>query len=190
MLIDPTTFDIAELARVAKVTTRTVRYYVAQGLLPQPGSRGPGTRYDVGHLDRLQLIKRLQREHLPLAEIRRRLEAMDDAAVREAMLESPAVKPSPALSYVHKVLGQAEPRPRRVAAPSLFAPSETAESRLDRTISEPEPPLWRRPERTSWERIVLGPDIELHIRRPLTRDENRKVERIIDAARHLLEEES
>jgi DNA-binding transcriptional MerR regulator len=189
MLIDPTTFDIAELARAAKVTTRTVRYYVQQGLLPQPGSRGPGTRYDVGHLDRLQLIKRLQREHLPLAEIRRRLEAMDDAAVREALLESPAVKPSPALSYVHKVLGQAEASPR-VAAPSLFAQSEAAALRRpDRSISE-EPPLWRRPDRTSWERIVLGPEIELHIRRPLTRDENRKVERIIHAARHLLEEES
>ena len=188
MLIDPTTFDIAELASAAKVTARTVRYYVAQGLLPQPGSRGPGTRYDQGHLDRLQLIKRLQREHLPLAEIRRRLEAMDDAAVREALLESPAVKPSPALSYVHKVLGQAEPPPRRVAAPSLFAQSQSAW--LGRAASEPEPAARRRPDRTTWERIVLGPDIELHIRRPLTRDENRKVERIIDAARHLLEEES
>ena len=190
MLIDPTTFDIAELARVAKVTTRTVRYYVAQGLLPQPGSRGPGTRYDVGHLDRLQLIKRLQREHLPLAEIRRRLEAMDDASVREALLEPSAVKPSPALSYVHKVLGRAEASPH-VAAPSLFAhPQSSWLAASAHTTSEPEPAAQRRPDRTTWERIVLGPDIELHIRRPLTRDENRKVERIIDAARHLLEEES
>src|ERR1043166_4283991 len=179
MLIDPTTFDIAELARAAKVTTRTVRYYVQQGLLPQPGSRGPGTRYDVGHLDRLQLIKRLQREHLPLAEIRRRLEAMDDAAVREALLESPAVKPSPALSYVRRVLRQAGPSPLGEAAPSLFAQAEPAASpRQHYLMSEPEPAAQRRPDRTTWERIVLTTDIELHIRRPLTRDDNRKVERI------------
>jgi DNA-binding transcriptional MerR regulator len=143
----------------------------------------------VGHLDRLQLIKRLQREHLPLAEIRRRLEAMDDAAVREALLESPAVKPSPALSYVHKVLHQAGPPPLGEAAPSLFAQSASAFQRAYMR-SEPEAAGQRRPDRTTWERIVLSTDIELHIRRPLTRDDNRKVERIIEAARHLLEEES
>ena len=65
-------WDLNELADAAGVTPRTVRYYVQQGLLPAPAARGPGAHYERDHLDRLRLIKRLQRQHYPLAEIRRR----------------------------------------------------------------------------------------------------------------------
>ena len=186
--------DITELAQAAKVTVRTIRYYVQQGLLPQPGSRGPGTRYDQGHLERLQLIKRMQRYHLPLAEIRRRLEAMDDAGVRQAIVEppsrapAPVARPSAALSYLHNVLGDSDAFGGEDAASAqVHEPAPVFDS-----FAEPDasPPERRRPDRTMWERVALSPDIEFHIRRPLTRDQNRKVDRIIDAARHLLEEES
>ena len=75
-------YSLADLARLADVTTRTIRYYVAQGLLPSPEAAGPATRYGEGHLARLRLIKRLQRDHLPLAEIRSRLERMGDEEVQ------------------------------------------------------------------------------------------------------------
>jgi DNA-binding transcriptional MerR regulator len=188
MFTDPATFDISELAQAAKVTVRTIRYYVQQGLLPQPGSRGPGTRYDQGHLERLQLIKRLQREHLPLAEIRRRLEAMDEAAVRQAMIEPPPqpARPSAALSYLHDVLGDSDAFAEgTVARAQVHEPPPVSDF-----FAEADPVVRRRPDRTMWERVALSPDIEFHIRRPLTRDQNRKVDRIIDTARHLLEEES
>src|SRR5262245_45258526 len=74
-------YSLADLARLADVTPRTVRYYVSQGLLPSPEAAGPATRYGEGHLARLRLIKRLQREHLPLAEIRARLERLGDDEV-------------------------------------------------------------------------------------------------------------
>lgn len=51
------------------------------------------------------------------------------------------------------------------------------------SASEPEP------ERAQWERITLDPDVELHIRRPLTRQQNKRVERLISIARQLLEED-
>src|ERR671913_1542688 len=69
-------YTLIDLARLADVTPRTVRYYVAQGLLPSPEAAGPATRYGEAHLARLRLIKRLQRDHLPLAEIRLRLERL------------------------------------------------------------------------------------------------------------------
>ncbi len=72
--------SLTELARRADVTPRTVRYYIAQGLIPAPPA-GPGQHYGTGQLQRIALIKRLQREHLPLAEIRSRLSALDDASV-------------------------------------------------------------------------------------------------------------
>jgi hypothetical protein len=54
------------------------------------------------------------------------------------------------------------------------------------TSSEPTlPPV----ERSQWERIVLAPDIELHIRRPLSRAQNKGVDRLVTIARELLEED-
>src|SRR3990172_9611564 len=78
-------YGLADLARLADVTPRTIRYYVAQGLLPSPEAAGPATRYTEGHLLRLRLIRRLQRDHLPLAEIRARLEQMGDEAIAAAL---------------------------------------------------------------------------------------------------------
>src|SRR5687767_15838947 len=82
-------YSLTELADVAGVTPRTVRYYQTQGLLPSPGSSGPGAKYDDAYLDRLRLIRRLQREHLPLAEIRQRLARLDPAAIAH-LAEEPA----------------------------------------------------------------------------------------------------
>src|SRR5687768_4325574 len=111
MVTDPDTYDLSELSAAAGVTTRTVRYYVQQGLLPSPGTRGPGTRYDQAHLDRLQLIRRLQRQHLPLAEIRLRLEDLDDDGIREALAAaSDQPSESSALDYVRDLLARQSAR--------------------------------------------------------------------------------
>jgi len=68
------TYRLSELADAAGVTPRTVRYYIAQGLLPSPGRLGASTRYGREHLGRLHLIRTLQDQGLSLAEIRDRLE--------------------------------------------------------------------------------------------------------------------
>lgn len=201
VLIEPTTFDLNELADAAGVTTRTIRYYVAQGLLPSPATRGPGARYDRGHLDRLQLIKRLQRQHLPLAEIRRQLESLDDAGVREALRSTPeAPKHSSALSYVRALLEKETPSPPNLA--------ELPSRRMARGLAEPAPNLFSKSEamtvppeksaasisahkakRSIWDRVTLSEDVELHVRRPLTREQNRQVEQLLEAARHIFAEE-
>ena len=80
-------YDLTELCRAAGVTQRTVRYYIQQGLLEPPDSRGPKAHYGEGHLQRLRLIKRLQRRHLPLSEIRQILGQLSDMAVDEALSE-------------------------------------------------------------------------------------------------------
>jgi DNA-binding transcriptional MerR regulator len=153
----PDPLDLTELADRAGVSIRTVRYYIQQGLLPKPEARGPGAHYKEEHLDRLLLIKRLQREHLPLAEIRRVLESTGG--------EAPA--PRTARDYIRSVLG--EPA-AQYSAPAIEDPAIST--------------------RSQWERVTLAPDIELHIRRPLSRAVNKQVERLIDAARDILEEES
>ncbi len=59
--------------------------------------------------------------------------------------------------------------------------------------AEPPPPTSTTTEpatqRSQWDRIALTPDIELNIRRPLSRQQNKRVERLIAIARELLEED-
>jgi hypothetical protein len=45
------------------------------------------------------------------------------------------------------------------------------------------------PDRSQWDRILLAPDVELHVRRPLARRQHKRVERLIEIAKELLEEE-
>src|SRR5436190_1546294 len=111
--------SLTELADLAGVTPRTVRYYLAQGLLPGSGQTGPGSRYGAEHLDRLRLIKRLQAEHLPLAEIRHRLDGLDAKAI-SGLAGSPDLAPPPdsALEYLRSVLGPGTPSRTLVQAPA------------------------------------------------------------------------
>src|SRR3954449_11740539 len=115
---DDDRYSLTELADLAGVTPRTVRYYLAQGLLPAVGQTGPGSKYGEAHLARLRLIRRLQAEHLPLAEIRRRLEGLS-ASVILTLASEPAPPPpaDSALDYLRTVLGEGRTAARSVAPP-------------------------------------------------------------------------
>ena len=218
-------YTIADLARLTGLNVRTIRYYVAQGLIPSSGESGRGARYGEGHLHRLRLVKLLQAQHLPLAEIRLRLQGLGDDEVEGLVAEGeedPAAPPSSALDYVRGVLGGSAPRAvreapaffgssvarppavaapavrlRRMAEPSMPAmrdmpparqPGRTGLASEIRADDEPPPnptPL----ERSQWERLSLGPNLELHVRRPLSRLEQRRVDRLITIARQVLKED-
>ncbi len=64
-------WSLAELSEQAGVPRRTIRYYIARGLLEGPVKAGPRSAYGPGHLERLQRIQALQGEGLTLAEIAR-----------------------------------------------------------------------------------------------------------------------
>lgn len=147
------TFRLPELADAAGVTPRTVRYYIAQGLLPSPGRLGPNTRYGREHLDRLHRIRRLQEEGLPLARIRELLEPQ------------PAHIPGPLL------------------AEATLPPMEPPMSMLRAIKPRPAAPLPASVGRTVWERIALTPDVELSVRKPHARDTAALVEALVRHAR-------
>ena len=69
--------QIPELADTDPFTERTFYYYVQQGLLPRASRRrGPGTTYPDDFVDRLLLIRRLQKEQsLTLSHIREVLDS-------------------------------------------------------------------------------------------------------------------
>jgi DNA-binding transcriptional MerR regulator len=171
-------YTIDELADLAGVTARTVRYYISQGLLPVDVTPGPGPKYGDEELARLRLIKRLQRDHLPLAEIRRRLEGLQDDEIGALVDAEPRPPADSALDYI-----------RQVTAPIRAAEVQPLYRVSMAPPSEPAAPSPHRLERSQWERIELAPDIELHIRRPLPRATGKQVDRLIVIARELLGED-
>jgi DNA-binding transcriptional MerR regulator len=205
-------YSITDLARLSGVTPRTVRYYVAQGLLPSPEQAGPSTRCGEGHLSRLRLIRRLQQEHLPLAEIRSRLAPLNDHEVEQLVAaeteRSVEQTPDRALSFVQELMAQSGVQPRVVTARDvpLARASAVYEPRIPDGYPQPSSPASaplapllpamapgepRSPgsDRSTWERHALSPDVELHVRRPLDRRSNKRVEQLIRIARELFDEE-
>lgn len=139
--------SLEELSARSGVAARTIRYYVQQGLLPSPG-HGANARYTQGHLDRLALIRKLQRERLSLAGIRGSLAALDDKGVCAALAD---------------------------AVPSAGTPVTAGAAPAAAELTG----------RTQWERINIGALVEVNVRRPLSRQDHRRVEQLLAFAREL-----
>ena len=178
------TMTLADLTEAADVSTRTVRYYIAEGLLPPPDGAGPSSVYTAGHLARLRLIQRLKAAYWPLKEIRRRLAGLSDAEVERALLEMDSAPEAPAYAdaamapardYLavleQRATYRTEPLPLReppatATAVSFPAAPHPAAPRHDEALSEANLIPGPVPEMESgslWRRIPLGEDAELVI---------------------------
>ena len=207
-------YSLAELVALSGIPSRTIRYYITEGLIPSPGREGPGTRYPDTTLAKLRLIARLRDAHQPLATIRDRLDALTEADLFELSNAAPAAPADSALEYIRSVLGEpparlaagitvSEPAPAAraffaVSMPMALVPAAMPAPGMP-VAAQPLPaatPLAAQPdesstaasapaERSQWERIALASGIELHVRRPQSRRENRMVERLIAFARQL-----
>lgn len=168
MLINDDDLALADLADQSGVSVRTIRYYQQEGLLSSPGQRGPGAKYGEADLNRIKLILRLKRDHLPLAEIRRQLEQLDDEGVALALRDQGNSRQS-AADYALAIL-----HPMRA---------------MQNYREKPGKALAGNNPRATWERIEIAPDIELHVRRPLSRYENKRLQQAIDHLTQFLNEE-
>jgi DNA-binding transcriptional MerR regulator len=183
-------YSIGTLAEMAEVTTRTIRYYVAEGLLSAPEGSGRAASYTQEHLARLRFIKILKDEFLPLQEIGMLLASLDYQAVVDLLEEKrkseppPTPTPNSAKEYLqtllhpspdseqsktlmrHKVQAhQTDPDKKRDS--SLLFRRGISEAHLKENSEEglketvrPTNP----PATTHWQRIEITPDVELHIR--------------------------
>lgn len=78
---------ISELARRAGVPRATVQFYVRDGLLPAPRKTARTMAYyDPACIDRIRLIKELQRRFLPLSLIRRLVDSPDGPTASSARM--------------------------------------------------------------------------------------------------------
>ena len=176
-------YSISELAEEAGVSTRTIRYYVSEGLLPPPVGAGPNSRYTDAHLHQLGIIGRLKEQYLPLREIRRRLIGHGDIPV------APAAAP-PSSEY-H---GPSR-RSREIAEDRGGQPQHAATTPGSAGLQRTEPALYSRPEPAppappehgqAWRRVGISDEAELLITEEQYRRHQDKIDWLIQWARRVL----
>src|SRR5215469_8214609 len=77
---------IDDLGRRAGLPVRTIREYHTMRVLPPPERKGRIGLYDAGHIQRLELVARLQHRGYSLAGIRDLLDAWDNGTELTALL--------------------------------------------------------------------------------------------------------
>ncbi len=164
---------IDELAERCGVSVRAIRFYIAQGLLPGPGSRGKSATYGEEHLARLRLIRQLSERHVPLAkiqdllqglsldELKALLEAEEDRSVQ--LLEAERRR-SPR-DYVAALLDDARQARQRPLPQQRQAPDSFIEPYQRDMLKAPAPQSPPKDQRNleTWYRWTLAPGIELHV---------------------------
>jgi DNA-binding transcriptional MerR regulator len=175
--------SIEELADRAGVSVRTVRYYISQGLLRGPANRGKYASYDEDHLARLQLIRRLVDQHVPLAELRERLGHLSseelNAVLRQEERHSRVLEQartaSSARDYVSGLLARARTPPTVPSSQRARAqpPVRRAAPSVPSHIAQPEPVQ-------RWE---LAPGVELYVHSDAAQQHPQFIERLLEFAR-------
>lgn len=77
-------YSLSDLARESGQSQRTIRFYIARGLLPGPLGAGRGARYGADHLDRLRRIAAMKSAGRTLAEIALELDDGEAPTLPEA----------------------------------------------------------------------------------------------------------
>src|SRR3989442_976476 len=196
-----TGLTIDELAERFELRPRTIHFYIAQGLLPSPGTRGRGVRYGEEHQLRLEVITQLTDRHVPLAEIKERLDGLTTEELRRLVeeerrrtesLKRAGNEPSPR-SYIAALLEQARSTPadaRDVSdVPREFddAPEDSGQAaahfrRVEerRALNRQLGPRSRRAQ--AWRRWELAPGVELHVSDEGERRYGRLIKRLLKVA--------
>ena len=90
-------YAIGDLARLAGVSRRTVRYYVQEGLIPAPLGVGRGNHYGPEHLQQILRVKAMQEAGRTLGEIRGAPAERFAASVASPRAEAEPIRPERSL---------------------------------------------------------------------------------------------
>ncbi|NJD59285.1 MAG: MerR family transcriptional regulator [Anaerolineae bacterium] len=193
-------FFIHELAERAGISVRTIRYYIEEGLLPQPSYQGKYSYYSPSYLDRLELIRRLKESYLPLREIREIMNTLSDEEVKHKLLEPSATTPrfqgqpmpsqpnarpaEKALQYIDQIM---EDQSRY----KTKGTTEKNQIRITRQSDLAVPPMSNLQDIYSdesegmWQRFELATGVELHLRHPIQPEMEYRVRQLLSFSRKI-----
>ena len=196
--------SIEELAELTQTPVRTVRYYIAERMLPGPGARGKGATYTQEHLLRLRLIRRLTERHAPLAEIRELMARVTDDDARALLAEEdaraqtlnraraqalePAMRAVSPREYIAALLDQAR-APQTPQIPQTpqrgygAKPARGAKPMAPQFVSPQAPSPSAPAQASAWRRVELAPGVELHIQQEAEERNWALIERLTQISR-------
>lgn len=201
-----TELTLEDLARLSKVSIRTLRYYIQEGLLPGPDTRGKFASYSHEHLARIKMIKRLKDKYLPLQEIKQLLDNMSEEDIHHMLQYQDQMDPkleqykaniiqsdnspkgnSSALDYIRTLeqvhgivqsVNETTPTVLRSPTKDYFFSEEPALS-----LASPLP----RVRREIWRKIIFLDGVELHISAAREKEFKAELQQLIEFTRNLLE---
>jgi DNA-binding transcriptional MerR regulator len=184
---DPATHRLTldQLCRMAGVTVRTVRYYIAEGLLPPPQGQGLAARYGELHLQRLRAIAALKERYLPLREIRRVLDGLDEEGIAHLAAGNPGRLEEPAPASSQRLAPEAGPE----SDASGSSAATYIEELLGRTLATPAPvqrAAEPAPPDRAWRRLSITAEAELLIDAELYARRQKQIDSLLAWARRLL----
>lgn len=202
-MIKDNNLTLEDLSNISGLTLRTLRYYIQEGILQGPDTRGKFSRYSQHHLDRLELIKRFKNLRLPIQEIRHLLENMNpeeisqikqyqdilkytlDDFFSEKITPEPQKEGASALEYIlnlERGLESIKPFSKAVSTPPLSpqSPSQSLSQNVSPQLPNPLPS-----SQETWARTILQDGIELNIRHPNNAEEQKKIQQLIEFAQRL-----
>ena len=198
-------FTLEDLEKMSGLSIRTLRFYIQEGLLPGPDTRGKFARYSRKHLDTIRFIHRLKEVHMPLQQIRHLLDTMSSEDI-ERVIQSQSEKnftlTSPQFFSKNKEIEEPSGKPERSSALDYIRSLENLKGRQKINDSPPHyktPPAPSQPPLLSsepsgslpvrggenWQRIRLAEGVELHVRQPMGREKEQTVEELIETAHEL-----
>lgn len=189
------TYTLDELTSDAEVTVRTVRYYIAEGLLPPPEGAGRAARYTQEHRDRLAVIATLKARHLPLREIRDILRDLSPEEIADLA----------GSSQVGHMIASSDQRPtesnitpdshasNRPETDSAAPPGDARAFELVRSLQESaaqyrhEAPR-RDPSDQQWRRLPITSEAELMVTEEVWQRRREQLESLLTWARRIISE--
>lgn len=171
------TYSLKELAELTGIEARTIRSYIAKGLLQGPMSRGRTASYSEHHLERLQQIQALKSRGMPLDEIRQSLlhahtrldKASDLVAMQIRMPHQDVILEAP----VDELGDAGADAPLLRLLRILQGAVHTRDAH-------------RRSKTEIWTQVEVTPEIQLQVRGELSERERELVRQIADYLRDIL----
>ena len=183
---------IEEVSQRTGIPIRTIRYYIVEGLLPPPVSKGRNAWYEEMHVERLNLIQRLKKEFMPLGEIRNRLNNLNDEQIRDANRNYELSQTNSKLPYPNRSSEELF-QEKMALTPSSEPDSVSAYINEIMDANTPDldfnqaflitQNLRPAPQMDEWKKVILAEGIELHLDSKSYQRNRKAVEILVELAR-------
>lgn len=201
-----TELTLEDLAKLSKMSIRTLRYYIQEGLLPGPDTRGKFASYSREHLARIKMIKRLKDKYLPLQQIKQLLDNMSEDDIHQMMQYQDELYPG--MNQARFEISQEVSSPETASNALDYIRALEQEHGLMQSVNEPKTSVIRSPNkefflneklgpyqsppssrvrRESWRKIIFLDGLELHVSSAREKEFKAEIQQLIEFTRNLLE---